>query len=175
MEHNNKIERGLFRDVTWRGLVGTWRLIRDWSYVLTFRLISKYRGESDLDLCLTMGLEKRMPLHSGDFRFQNIFGRKICWKLPVQSGILFASPDVTHRPCGASIQLSPTFRHWERVTVLLKMQSLGICFPQQCSSAGRRFAASRSRSNYSKKIGSFPHKRIRQSALLDSSECTLSF
>ena len=25
------------RDVTWRGLVGTWRLIRVWSYLLTFR------------------------------------------------------------------------------------------------------------------------------------------
>jgi len=30
VEHNNKIERSLFRDMTWRGLVGTW--------LLTFRV-----------------------------------------------------------------------------------------------------------------------------------------
>ena len=28
------------RDATWRGLVGTWRLIRDWSYQLTFRQVT---------------------------------------------------------------------------------------------------------------------------------------
>jgi len=31
--------KGSCRDVTWRGLVGTWRLICDWSYLLTFRWI----------------------------------------------------------------------------------------------------------------------------------------
>ena len=36
-EHNSKIRKGSGRDVTWRGLVVTWRLIRDWSYLLTFR------------------------------------------------------------------------------------------------------------------------------------------
>jgi len=35
-EHNNKIRR-VFRDVTWRGRVGKWRLIRDWSYLLPFQ------------------------------------------------------------------------------------------------------------------------------------------
>ena len=37
-EHNSKIRKGSCRDVTWRGLVVTWRLIRDWSYLLTFRV-----------------------------------------------------------------------------------------------------------------------------------------
>ena len=36
-EDNSKIRKGSCRDVTWRGLVGTWRLICDWSYLLTFR------------------------------------------------------------------------------------------------------------------------------------------
>jgi len=36
-EHNSKIIKGSCRDLTWRGLVVTWRLIRDWSYLLTFR------------------------------------------------------------------------------------------------------------------------------------------
>ena len=35
-EHNSKNRKGSCRDVTWRGLVGTWRLIRDWSYIITF-------------------------------------------------------------------------------------------------------------------------------------------
>ena len=36
-EHNSKNRKGSCRDVTWRGLVGPWCLIRDWSYLLTFR------------------------------------------------------------------------------------------------------------------------------------------
>jgi len=36
-KHNSKIRKGSCRDVTWRDLVVTWRLIRDWSYLLTFR------------------------------------------------------------------------------------------------------------------------------------------
>ena len=35
--NSSKIERSPFRDVTWRGLLGTWRLIREWIYLLTFR------------------------------------------------------------------------------------------------------------------------------------------
>ena len=40
-----------FRDLTsdlwltWRGLVGTWRLIRDWSDLLTFRCVTWWRGD----------------------------------------------------------------------------------------------------------------------------------
>jgi len=37
-EHNSKIRKGSCRDVTWRDLVVTWRLIRDWNYLLTFRV-----------------------------------------------------------------------------------------------------------------------------------------
>ena len=35
-EHNCKIRKGSCRDVTWRCVVVTWRLIQDWSYLLTF-------------------------------------------------------------------------------------------------------------------------------------------
>ena len=34
-EHNSKNRNGSFRDMTWRGLVGTSGLIRDWRYLLT--------------------------------------------------------------------------------------------------------------------------------------------
>jgi len=37
-EHNSTIRKGSCRDVMWRDLVVTWRLIRDWSYLLTFRV-----------------------------------------------------------------------------------------------------------------------------------------
>jgi len=65
-------------------------------------LISKCRRGSDLGLCMTLGLAKRMPLHSADFRFSNVFGRKIFRKsarsgMP-RSGIHFANPKVMHRP-----------------------------------------------------------------------------
>jgi len=37
----------------------------------------KCRGESDLGLCISSGHAKRRLLRSGDFRFLNVFGRKI--------------------------------------------------------------------------------------------------
>jgi len=39
--------------------------------------------------------------------------------------------------------------------------ALGVCFPQPCSSAGRGFAASRSRLQNYRRIVSFPHQKIR--------------
>jgi len=61
-------------------------------------LISKCRGWSDLHLCMTSGLAKRVPLHSADLQFSNVFGRKIYQNSPLRSGIFFASPEVMHRP-----------------------------------------------------------------------------
>ena len=45
-EHNSKNRKGSCRDVTWRGLVVTWRLIRDWSYLLNFRRSAGTRYEN---------------------------------------------------------------------------------------------------------------------------------
>jgi len=39
--------------------------------------------------------------------------------------------------------------------------ALGVCFPQPCSSAGRRFAGSRSRVQNYRRIVSFPHQKFR--------------
>jgi len=60
---------------------------------------SKCRGESDLGLCTISGLA-RMRLRSVDFRMKSVFvfGRKICPKSAQRSGILFASPEVVHKP-----------------------------------------------------------------------------
>ena len=60
--------------------------------------ISKYRWEWDLSLCTTSGIVKRMPMRSGDFWFQYIFGRKIRRISQVRNNILLISPAVVHRP-----------------------------------------------------------------------------
>jgi len=39
--------------------------------------------------------------------------------------------------------------------------ALGVCFPQSCSSAGRMFAASRSRLQYYRRIVVFPQQKFR--------------
>ena len=46
-----------------------------------------------------------------------------------------------------------------------KMLALGVCFPQPCSSAGHRIAASRSRLDHFGTFGSLRLKRNRQNAL----------
>ena len=60
--------------------------------------ISMCRGESDLGLCMTSVLAKRMRPHSADFRFKNVFGRRIRWKSALRSRNLFASTEVMQRP-----------------------------------------------------------------------------
>jgi len=59
--------------------------------------VSKCRGELELGLCMIPVIAKRMPLRSADFRFENVFGRKIHRKLAPRSGILFASTEVAPR------------------------------------------------------------------------------
>jgi len=61
-------------------------------------LVSKSRGESDLGLCMTSGLAKRMPLCSADFRRflrPNTFQNR---KSALRNGILCASSELMHRP-----------------------------------------------------------------------------
>jgi len=56
-----------------------------------------------------------------------------------------------------------TLKTYTRFSWKNKMLALGVCFPQTCLRAGRRFAASslRSHLNFNWKIGSFQQKRIR--------------
>jgi len=65
-------------------------------------LISKCRGESDLDLCMTLVLAKRKQLRSSDFRRilrPNTFLNR---KSALCSRIFFASTEVMHRPTSDS-------------------------------------------------------------------------
>jgi len=124
-------------------------------------LISKCRGDSNLGLCMSLVLAKRMPLRSADFRFKNVF---------------LAAEFVRSQHCAVAFSLQvvnsctdldPTLvcisilRAYTKFVRENKMLALGVCFPQPCSSACRRFAASRSRLNYYRTIDSFPQDRIR--------------
>ena len=76
-----------------------------------YMLISKCRGEWDLGLCMTSGLANRILLRSADFLFWNVFGRKIRKNSPLRTGIIFASPEVMHRPRSHS----PLLFHTENI------------------------------------------------------------
>jgi len=56
------------------------------------------------------------------------------------------------------ILISGTYSEFARKNNFL---ALGVCFPQPCSSAGRRFAASRSLLQNRRRIVSFPQQKIR--------------
>ena len=86
--------------------------------------ISKCRGESDLGLCKTSVLAKRLPLQGVDYRLKNVFVHKICQNSPKHSGIFFAST----KSC-AQIWLSPTFYSWVLIANLhVKIISLRSAF-----------------------------------------------
>jgi len=61
-------------------------------------LTPKCRTESNLGLCTTSGLAKRMRLRGSIFRLKNLFGRKFFRQSVLRSGILFASLEIVHRP-----------------------------------------------------------------------------
>jgi len=69
--------------------------VRIWYYVF---LISICTGKLDLGVCMTSVLAKRMRPRSADFRFENVFGRRIRCKSTLRSRILFASTQVMHTP-----------------------------------------------------------------------------
>jgi len=85
-------------------------------------------------------LAKRMPLRSTDFRQILRPNTFLNWKSALRSGILLASSKPMHRPRSDS----PPHFDVENTCQIRKNQmlALGVCFPQPCSSAGRRYAAS---------------------------------
>ena len=68
---------------------------------------SKCRGKSDLGLCMSLVVAKRMRLRSANFRFKNMFDRRICQKSALRSRIFFESIEFMHRP------RSDSFLHFE--------------------------------------------------------------
>ena len=128
--------------------------VRIWYMIL----ISKCREESDLGLC--MRLPKRMPLRSADFRRilrPNTFKNR---KSTLRSGfflqVLNSYTDLDQTLLYISIL--KTHAEFVRTNTMI---ALGVCFSQPCSSAGRRFAVSRSCLNHYGPNRSFPQRPIR--------------
>jgi len=122
--------------------------------------ISKCRRDWDLGLCTTLVLAFGKPRRSGDFREITCFDAgktrfchcdailqtqepKLCTNLDL--GLLY-------------ILIFGTYSKFARKNNFL---ALSVCFPQPCSSTGRRFAASRSRLQNYRRIVSFPQQKIR--------------
>jgi len=80
-------------------------------------------------------------------------------KSALRSGILFASTELMHRPRSDSpLHFDRWLRTHTKFVRKNKMLSLGVCFPQPCSSA--RFAASRSNLKYYGPNYSFPQRPL---------------
>jgi len=127
-------------------------------------LIPKCRGVWDLSLCTTSGLSFGELQRNGKIRFflrRNTFffrSRNCAAVLQTQVPKLCTYLDL-------KILYILTLGTCSKFARKINFQALGICFPQPCSSAGRRFAASRSRLQYYRRIVSFPQQKIRWNTL----------
>jgi len=126
--------------------------------------ISKSRSDWDLGLCTTSGLAFGEPQRCGDS------GKKTCFDAGKIGFCQCAAVHQTQVPNSCiDVDLSllyililGTYSKFARENNFL---ALGVCFPQPCSSAGRRFAAPRSRVQYYRRIVSFPQPKNRWNAL----------
>ena len=128
-------------------------------------LISKCRGDLDLGLFTTLGLAFGEPQRSGDFR-----KKKTCFdagKIGICHCAAVLQAQIPKLCTDVNLSLlyiliSGTYSKFARkINFLL----LGVFFPQFCSSAGRRFAASRSRLQNYRRIVSFPQQNFRSNTL----------
>jgi len=127
-------------------------------------LISKCRRDRDLGLCTTSVLAFGAQQRNGKIRFflrRNTFfsGSRHCASV-FQTQVLKLCTDLD---LGLLyILILGTYSEFARENNFL---ALCVCFSQPCSSAGRRFAASRSRLQNYRRIISFPQQKIRWNAL----------
>jgi len=72
--------------------------------------VSTCRGKLDLGVCMTLVFAQRMRPHSADFRFKNVFGRRIRWKSALRSLNLCTSTEVMHLdPTLTNMQVSNSY------------------------------------------------------------------
>ena len=131
-------------------------------------LISKCGGDWDLGLCTTSVLTFEEPQRNGKIWFflrQNTFFPRILpWRCGSPNVLQTQVPKLcTDLDLGLLyILILGTYTKFARKNNFL---ALGVCFPQPCSSAGRRFAASRSRLQNYQRIVSFQLQEIRWNVL----------
>jgi len=74
-------------------------------------------------------------VHSGDFRFKNVFGRRTRWKPALRSRILFASTEVMLIPRSDS-SLHFDIMNTHQFVRKNQMLALGVCFSARAMAAG---------------------------------------
>ena len=115
-------------------------------------LITKCRGDSDLGRCTFWVLVKRKPLYNAKFWFflraKHVF-------------FLFLKVPKKYTDQDLSLVYILILGKCSRLARKNNFLALGVWFPQPCSSAGRRFAASRSSLQYHRRIVSFSQQIIR--------------
>jgi len=67
---------GQLWDVRSRSVHSLGKNLQSCAQICYMFLIPKCRGESDIGLCTTLGLAKRMPLRSAAFRVKHVFGAR---------------------------------------------------------------------------------------------------
>ena len=124
-------------------------------------LISNCRVGWDLGLCTFWIIAKREPQRNGDFRQKTCFlpAEKIrIWHC---AALLFLQVPKKCTDRDLSLLYILTLGTYSKFAWKNNFFAPGVCFPQACSSAGRRFAASRSRLHKYRRIVSFPQQKNR--------------
>jgi len=137
--------------------------------------MSKCRWDWNLGLCTFWVLAKRAPLRNGDFRKKTCFARR---KIRIWhcAALLFSQVPKKCTDLDLSLLYILTSGTYSKFARKNNFLALGVCFPQPCSSAGRRFAASRSRSQNYRLIVSFPQQNLDEMRCkLDCTENPRSF
>ena len=126
-------------------------------------LISKCRGDWDLGLCTTSVLAFG-KLRNGKIPF---FLRRITFFFGSRHSAAVLQTQVQKLCTDLDLRLIYILILWTYSKFARKnnFPALGVCFPQPCSSAGRRFAASISRLQNYRRIVSFPQQQNRWNAL----------
>jgi len=94
--------------------------------------LSICRDKSDIGVCMTSVFAKSMQPLSADFWFQNVFDRRICWKLALNRRILFASTEVMHTPRDPTFLYISILRTYTIFVLKNKILALGVCLTQNC-------------------------------------------
>jgi len=127
--------------------------------------ISKYREDRDLGRCTLRVLAKRKLLRNANFRCflraKHIFfgKRRRC------AAVLFSQVPKKCIDLNLNHLFILIFGTYSTFTQENNFLALDVCFPRPCSSAGRRFAAPRSRLQNYRRIVSFPQQKNRCNTL----------
>jgi len=127
-------------------------------------LLSKCRRDRDLSLCTISVLAFGEPMRNGNSRRNTCFARR---KIGIWhcAAVLFLQVPKLCTNLDLSLFYILIIGTYSKFALKNTFLALGVWFPQPCSSAGRRFAASRSRLQNYRRIVSFPQQKSRWNAL----------